>query len=471
MKVTDIRRKLCAALVAGGVLAPSMGRTADLNVNLVINSGFENVNIASSSGGFRAVEILDWTAGSKVGFAYSHNGALDVNGQSIADYANGGLYTTGTPFTGGGNFYFTSNATTPDVAAPGEVAQRIDVSTGPAAARIAAGNAAFSVRALFNTFGTNQDFGRVHLRFLDSGDASLATAEIGPSTNLQQWTEASSGGAIPAATRAVLVSVYGIAGNGGPDGYIDNVDFRVTDEVLLPALELTIDRTTGAVSLSNRTGLAANFSGYQIGSAAGALEPAQWKSIADNYDADSGGGFDSANVWTKLTKPDAHGDLSEGDLDAGVGGTLGHTQSLALGSAGTWIATPVEDVTFQYVAGGQVVEGLVSYVGGPSLAPGDLNADGDLTAADWAILRSNQHADLTGLSAAQAYRAGDLTGDGRNNHADFAQFKGLFDAANGSGAFVAMLASVPEPTGWTLALASAAGGLTPRRRRHPRTAE
>jgi len=48
-----------------------------------------------------------------------------------------------------------------------------------------------------------------------------------------------------------------------------------------------------------------------------------------------------------------------------------------------------------------------------------------------------------------------LTEDLVNDHADFAAFKVLFDAANGTGAFVAMLATVPEPS--TFVLTAAAG--------------
>ena len=45
---------------------------------------------------------------------------------------------------------------------------------------------------------------------------------------------------------------------------------------------------------------------------------------------------------------------------------------------------------------------------------------------------------------------GDLNGDFRNDHADFVTFKAAFDAANGSGAFLAMLQSVPEPSALVL---------------------
>ncbi len=82
---------------------------------------------------------------------------------------------------------------------------------------------------------------------------------------------------------------------------------------------------------------------------------------------------------------------------------------------------------------------------------GDFDADGLIDVADWAILRSNQHADLTGLSADEAWRLGDLNGDFRNDFTDFAEFKKMFDGVNGAGSFAAMLA-VPEPAGAVMAL-------------------
>lgn len=82
---------------------------------------------------------------------------------------------------------------------------------------------------------------------------------------------------------------------------------------------------------------------------------------------------------------------------------------------------------------------------------GDFDANGLINVADWGILRTNQHVDLTGLSADAAWRLGDLNGDFRNDFTDFAQFKLMFDGVNGAGAFAAMLA-VPEPAGAVVAL-------------------
>jgi hypothetical protein len=83
---------------------------------------------------------------------------------------------------------------------------------------------------------------------------------------------------------------------------------------------------------------------------------------------------------------------------------------------------------------------------GPRMLMGDFNSSGTLTADDWMILHANQDANLSGKTLQEAYFLGDLNLDLKNDHADFQAFKLYFDAANGAGAFVAMLAGVPEPS-------------------------
>ncbi len=95
---------------------------------------------------------------------------------------------------------------------------------------------------------------------------------------------------------------------------------------------------------------------------------------------------------------------------------------------------------------------------------GDLNQDGVVDALDWAILSLYQHSDLSALSLNEAYLAGDLNADKRNDHLDFRLFKEVFDAARGQGAFDAMLATIPEPSSLAALLAGAAIGGRRRRR-------
>jgi hypothetical protein len=77
---------------------------------------------------------------------------------------------------------------------------------------------------------------------------------------------------------------------------------------------------------------------------------------------------------------------------------------------------------------------------------GDFNNDSSINSADWAILRTNNQAILSGLSQTAAYQRGDMDGNLTNDHEDFALFKIAYDQANGAGAFQAMLAGVPEPS-------------------------
>lgn len=89
-----------------------------------------------------------------------------------------------------------------------------------------------------------------------------------------------------------------------------------------------------------------------------------------------------------------------------------------------------------------------------SMLMGDFNSSGTVTSADWAILRANQHTDLSGKTFSQAYFLGDLNADKANNHADFVLFKTLYEDANGAGSFAGLLAGVPEPSTFALFLSA-----------------
>jgi hypothetical protein len=265
------------------------------------------------------------------------------------------------------------------------------------------------------------------------------------------------------ATSAVVSFGLTMAGN---DWWwaIDNVEVRVGD----PVLRLIVDRDTGGMTLTNQTGSAVNIKSYSITSPFESLAPSNWMSIAENYDAGSPGSdqIDATHNWTELSDPDKHGDLSEADLESGLGGSFGQAKSVVLGNADTWIKTPTEDLVFQYIEGAEIKQGVVEFTGNGDVpfVEGDLNTDNAINSADWMILRSNQHKDLSGQSLAEAYRSGDLTGDRLNNHADFAAFKTLYDAANGAGSFVAMVASVPEPSTLVFVLTAGLVAVPARRR-------
>jgi len=94
----------------------------------------------------------------------------------------------------------------------------------------------------------------------------------------------------------------------------------------------------------------------------------------------------------------------------------------------------------------------------------DLNNDGTVSGADWEQLKLYNLTDMTGLTAAERAARGDLTGDGRNNFADFRLFQADFNLVNGVGALEALLASVPEPASGGLLVAALALFFAKRRR-------
>ena len=480
MKVTDLRRKLWAALATAGMLGPAAAYAANLNQNLVINGDFEHVDLATV-GAYNGPKILDWVGTARSPFAYSHDGSSSNFGV-VPNYADGAAPPPVAPATSN-HWYFTSNTTAAAggiyINAPGQVYQDVDVSTGDSAAAIAIGLASFKVSANMSSYLNDSDLGHVHLDFRNSVGASLGTAILDDndpgSSNVWDATPATGTidpvmltGGIPAGTTLVRVSIYGTrsAGGPGPDGYIDNVDFRLVNA---PVLVAAVNRTTGNISIRNLSGAAVPISGYSITSAFEGLAPANWTSVSDIYDSGNAGAIDPAHTWSELTAAGTHTDLSEADLQSGVGGSVPNSANLNLGN-GAWIQTPHKDLVLQYIWGGLVVNGIVAYLGGVNNLPyatGDFDLNGVINSADWVILRTHQLENVSSKSLAEAYRLGDLNGDKLNNHADFVAFKSLYDAANGTGAFVAMVAAtgVPEPSTAILVLAASSVMLPMVRRR------
>ncbi len=471
MKVTDLRRKLVAALAAAGLLGPGAAYAANLNQNLVVNGDFETVDL-NTTGSFNGPKILNWL-GSPTAFAYSHDGSSSSAGV-VPDFANG------TDPPNAGHWYFTSNnaggPTAPRIDAPGKFYQDIDVSTGASADAIAIGHAQFNAQAYMSTFQTDKDIGQVHLDFRNGAGTSLGTSLMSDSDagTSNVWNLNTSTGNIPVGTATVRVSVYGtlVKPGDGADGYVDNVDLKLTSQV--PSLAILVDRSTGNITLKNLTTGSVPISGYSITSAFESMAPTNWLSIADNYDSGNPGAnqVDATHAWSKLTGAATHTDLSEADLQTGVGATLATGKTINLGNS-TWIQNPNQDLVFQYISNGAVVNGLVGYIGGVNSLPyatGDFNLDGVVNAADWVILRTNQLGNLSSKSLAEAYRLGDLNGDKVDDHADFIAFKSIYDSANGAGAFVAMVAatSVPEPSTAFLVIAAGTFLLPSSRRRAAR---
>lgn len=96
--------------------------------------------------------------------------------------------------------------------------------------------------------------------------------------------------------------------------------------------------------------------------------------------------------------------------------------------------------------------------------PGDFDKDGHVDLTDYLTLSANLFTDVSGLTVQQAYLLGDMTSDRLINGNDLRSFRFAYDDANGEAAFVAMLASIPEPAAGVLAAVGAAIGCLARRR-------
>ncbi len=446
MKCCSWKRTLAATLITLGLLSPAAIPAAELNVNLTVDGSFENSEVFPGSGPFGGMLLFDWTQVAPDGddnyaFLYSqfYSGFPEPPGAGLNHY-------------GGGN-----NTEAGQVM----IQQSIFVGDGPSAALIASGNAYYDLRSYFSSYQEQDDATAVRAVFLNAGGTRLGFADVGgqdfvlsinASSGQRDWAEDRRVGRLPIGTASVELQLVSSDADVSHDGYVDLVDFKVANNPILPVLDISVDRLSGVVTLSNRTGSPVNLAGYSITSEAGALDSTGWTSIADTYDANSGGSVDPTNIWTE-TSTTAF-DLTESG--GGTGAMLGVGRTVSLGAA--WLQNPTEDLVFQYTSNGSPVSGILEFEGnlGDPLGPGDFNADTQLDVNDWFVLRGNSLANLTGLSPVQAYLRGDLNGDLQNNHADFLIFGDLYDAANGPGSFQEMLASLPEPGSlWFISLVGA----------------
>src|SRR5262245_33055156 len=171
MKVTDLRRKLLAAMAAAGMLSPGLAYAANLNQNLVVNGGFENVDL-NTPGAEGLPRILDWTPSvtTNNAFAYSHDGTA-----GIPDYADGADPPSA------GHWYFNSNrpvATYGYLDQPGKFYQDINVSAGNSGSLIATGLGAFNMSAYMSSYLNDADVGNVHAEFRTSSGTVLGSSVL-----------------------------------------------------------------------------------------------------------------------------------------------------------------------------------------------------------------------------------------------------------------------------------------------------
>jgi hypothetical protein len=221
---------------------------------------------------------------------------------------------------------------------------------------------------------------------------------------------------------------------------------------------LTVNRDTGAITLTNPSNSSVQLKGYTITSAAGSLDPITWTSIdADNT-------FDPNGTWTSQssTSTNLAESVTGGTLD---GGALGPAASRGIGTP--WIKAPFEDLVFGFTLGDNSTGfGIVNYTGngGAVFGRSDLNGDGTVNVADWSLFLPNAFTTFTSDTTVAAYRKGDLDGDKDSDFTDFQLFKADFIAINGAAAFAELSGAVPEPASLVLAaIALAIAGMRVRR--------
>lgn len=397
MKVTNLRRKLAASLVAGGLFVP-VASAADLNTNLVENPGFEIVGTVAGNGAYLDDPNSSWMDGSGTNYAYAH-----ATGYANGTLANPGLY------------FFNSNFASPDgdVLGPGVVAQNLDVSTGDSAATIASGEAAFNMSGYFSSFGTQGDVGVMEIEFRDGGGSPIGPSVVLSDSDTTDWTLEQTSGLIPTGTESLYLSLYGIIASGGPDGYIDNVDVQVSSaEDSLVFLE--VNTTTGQASIRNETGESVFIDYYEIFSDDGngsSLQPdnGDWMSLEDQDLAGFPAGDGSGNGWEEAGGSDS-GVLSESYLT----GNSELTDEAMLPLGEIFNTAEDQDLVFRY--------GSVTRSSAPTA---DYNNDGTVNIADYTVWRDSLGATVTPGEGA------DGDGSGTIDAGDYDEWKSQFGQTGG----------------------------------------
>jgi hypothetical protein len=242
------------------------------------------------------------------------------------------------------------------------------------------------------------------------------------------------------------------------------------DYLFIP--ELVIDRATGNMSITVPSGVTplTNIAGYSILSTAGALDPNQWQSIADFYDAGSPGPgqVDPDNNWTRLSGLDQRNDLSELEFEQSGGANNGadFLAGAATDLGDAWLQYYREDVEMLLVNDdGSTIPLYVRFTGngGQPFDFGDLNFDGVIDADDFFdVFVPNYGIDTsTQLSGVERYQLGDLDESGAVTLEDFLLLNSAYLAANPGAASLSFAGiAVPEPSALLL-LAMGAVAIVP----------
>ncbi|HEX6960949.1 MAG TPA: hypothetical protein VF175_03725 [Lacipirellula sp.] len=181
-----------------------------------------------------------------------------------------------------------------------------------------------------------------------------------------------------------------------------------------PVLTINVNRDTGAVTLTNPTSSPVTVNGYALIGGRG------------GFDVGSGpqkqvGDANPAGLFTLAASGGSH---NFGNI---------------------WVKSPFSDVSAQIDgAAGDPVNALVTYTGGEYLFA-DFDFSGSVDAGDWPAILAGMITDVSGADGIAKYLAGDISGDGRVDRADFRLYKNMLAPADQAALF-----GVPEPASLTL---------------------
>lgn len=216
MRIKRVRASIAAALAAGGLFVVTAAQGAPLDTNLVVDPGFENVDPASD-GPYTSLRLNQWLSDSDDNWAYPYSS--NYSGPTLPP--------------GAGDYHYSGGYL------PGDVAtyQDIDLSTGPTATAIATGLAKFDLSAYFSTYYTQDEFSSVDVVYFNSSDVALGSASAGGTefgeslpivSDRRDWGLDSQAGLLPKGTTKVRVQLTASPEFSNFDGYVDNIDFRIS---------------------------------------------------------------------------------------------------------------------------------------------------------------------------------------------------------------------------------------------------
>ena len=243
MKIVNLKKKIGASLLAVGLLTPMAAYAAGVNVNLLVDPSFEDVNVAGPTGSYDTKGLNSWSDGFQIGSTYRYD--QDYDKPQLGDGTCGFNDPACNP-PNSGLTYFTANYPNADTTGtldtffPGDVMQIVDVSFGDAATAIAAGTAEYLLGGWFGGYGgTGSSNAILQLDFLGTGGSLLGTASTtvpAPDPpdpeNHFEWSKQSTSGLIPVGTLTVQASVYSDDTASGA-AYVDLAEFIINPESTL----------------------------------------------------------------------------------------------------------------------------------------------------------------------------------------------------------------------------------------------